>query len=75
MDETTGEKVCRLRKAKGWSQRELSRRSGLSLGAARLVEEGLRPDPQMSTLVALAAALDVPLNELLGDSAPARKAG
>ncbi|MCK6544838.1 helix-turn-helix transcriptional regulator [Myxococcota bacterium] len=64
----------RARRAHGWSQRELARRTGLSQASISLIENG-RGDPQLSTLSTLATALGlelrlVPRGRALADVAP-----
>ncbi|MBM4321205.1 MAG: ImmA/IrrE family metallo-endopeptidase, partial [Deltaproteobacteria bacterium] len=58
----------RLRQAKDLTQESLADRSGLSRAAYRKIEGG-RSEPRVSTLQAIAAALDVRLTDLV---APAR---
>jgi transcriptional regulator with XRE-family HTH domain len=41
---TLGEEVARLRRARGWSRRELARRTGLSDTTLKYMESGERPD-------------------------------
>ena len=59
------------RKARGWSQRELSERAGVSrqlLGAV----EASRHVPNVRAALALARALDVPVERLFGDGPTTR---
>lgn len=58
------ERVAELRKARGWSVAELARQSNLSHAAINKVESGEVETPRLSTLQALADALEVDLNEL-----------
>jgi transcriptional regulator with XRE-family HTH domain len=51
---------------------QLAVRAGLSLSVVSQIEQGSIPDPRVSTLLKLAAALGVTLDELAG---PARKRG
>ncbi|PZN04870.1 MAG: hypothetical protein DIU76_08455, partial [Bacillota bacterium] len=53
-----GEKIRRLREARGWSLRQLEARSGVSNSAISLIERGKRI-PNSETLRRLAAALGV----------------
>lgn len=63
--ETTGQRIERLRKERGWSQGELSRSSGLHYATVSLIERGLR-NPTPRTVRDLAEALNVTQAQLLG---------
>jgi Zn-dependent peptidase ImmA (M78 family)/DNA-binding XRE family transcriptional regulator len=54
----------RLRKAKGFSQERLAEKSGLSRAAYRNIETG-KSEPRVSSLQAIAAVLEVPLQQLI----------
>jgi transcriptional regulator with XRE-family HTH domain len=53
----------------GWSQMDLSRRSGLNLTAISKIERGSR-DPRLRTIVTLAQALGIPAGRLLDGLPP-----
>jgi transcriptional regulator with XRE-family HTH domain len=55
----------RLRKAKGWSQHKLSNEAGLSLTSITKLEQGVTTDPVISTIVKIANALGISLDELV----------
>lgn len=61
--ETIGDRIERLRKERGWSQRELSRRAGLAETHVGLLEARFKEDPnnevELSTLRGIAEALEV----------------
>jgi transcriptional regulator with XRE-family HTH domain len=59
-----GARVRELRTKLGISQYELARRAGVSQGFVHLVERGWRM-PRIHTLVCLAKALEVPVEQLL----------
>ena len=59
------------RKARGWSQRELSERAGVSRQLLGAVEAG-RHVPNVRAALALARALDVPVERLFGDGPTTR---
>jgi transcriptional regulator with XRE-family HTH domain len=62
-----GQRIKRLRLARGWTQPDLARKAGLrSSGHVSLLESGGRRDPSASTLKRVAKALGVPVTELLG---------
>lgn len=55
-----GAAVRAARSARGWSQAELARRSGVAQANVSIVETG-RSDVRLSTLAAIARALDLEL--------------
>lgn len=57
-----------LRKAKGWSIHELARRSGIRGPSLWALESGMTKKPKADTLMRIAAALGVPLREILKPS-------
>lgn len=59
-----GANVRRLRRAAGWSQMELGRRSSLDFTAISRLERATR-EPRLLTILKLARGLDVPPSELL----------
>jgi len=65
----------RIRKARGWcglSQAALARRIGVSTTTMNKIEGGDTPDPRASRIAAMADALDVSTDYLLGrTTAPA----
>lgn len=64
-DETLGSFIARLRKEKGYSQRKLALVSGVSNTTINRIENGSTPNPDLTTLKALAAALGVEETDLL----------
>ena len=54
-----GERVAGLRRASGWTQRELAEVAGVSSGYVGMLERGLLRDPSWLRLGAVARALDV----------------
>jgi transcriptional regulator with XRE-family HTH domain len=65
-------RLKRLRAGRGLTQEELAARAGLSVSLVMALEQGKRGNPRLDTLLKLAAALGVTLDELAG---PARKRG
>lgn len=63
--------VQRMRKAKGWSQEELARRSWLTRETVRSVEQA-QADARISTVEQLALALDVTPVALLRETEATR---
>jgi transcriptional regulator with XRE-family HTH domain len=67
---TLAQRVKELREARGLSQQALAVAAGLSVSMVSLIEQGQREDPRVSTVQALADALGVSLDVLLGKPAP-----
>jgi transcriptional regulator with XRE-family HTH domain len=67
-DSTLGDRLRRIRRENAMTQEQLAHRSGVSQIMIAKTEQGKR-QPRLPVLAALAAALDVPLSELL-DSRP-----
>ena len=63
----TGEKIKNLRIEKGLTQKELGELCGMADSAIRRYENG-RANPKLQTLQKIAAALNVPVEELYSDS-------
>jgi len=59
-----GSKLARLRLAKGWSQQRLAVEAGVHAMTISTAERGA-VEPLLTTIEAIARALDVPLVELL----------
>ena len=77
-----GKKLAQLRRERGWTQEIIAERAGLSAVIVRKLEQNARRSARISTLTALAQALNVPVSILIGDipqsgrerAAPARSA-
>lgn len=67
---TPGPLIKRLREEKGWSQRELGRRSGVHHSLISRLETGMQDDTHTHNLLRLAEVLGVPLMELLAEELP-----
>lgn len=63
-----GERLRKAREERGWSIRKLEAKSGVSNSAINLIESGRRPNPRLSTVQRLAAALDVSVAYLSGQT-------
>jgi transcriptional regulator with XRE-family HTH domain len=61
-----GERLAVLRDRRGWSQRELARRSGVRQSLLSELERGKKTDAMGHVLVKLAQALGVSVDTLLG---------
>ncbi len=55
----------KLRKQKGWSQEKLAREAGISYQTLIKIEQGRIKNPKLETLIKLAKALNVSLDELI----------
>lgn len=60
-----GDFIKEKRNLKNWSQRDLAAKSGVSNAAISRIESGKRKEPSSSVLKDIAAALDVPVENLL----------
>jgi transcriptional regulator with XRE-family HTH domain len=69
-----GERIRSLRTARGLSQEEVARRTGIGLKSYGDLERGRTRDPHYSTLRGVARALGVRVEELLEESVLAGKA-
>jgi len=63
-----GSKIALLRNRKGWSMAELARRSGIKQPSLWALEHQVTKKPKADTLMRVAAALGVPLREIMGPS-------
>ncbi len=61
-----GQRVKQLRSGAGLTQQGLAVAAGLSVSVVSQIEQGTNEDPRLSTLVALARALGVSLDNLAG---------
>jgi transcriptional regulator with XRE-family HTH domain len=64
------ENLKRLRKARNLTQQKLAQEAGVSLIVVTKVEQGFTKDPAMSSLVKLADALSVSIDDLIGRTVP-----
>ena len=62
---TLGETVRHLRLARRWTQQELAKRSGIAQGMITNVERGKYPNPTANTLLRLATAFSITVDNLL----------
>jgi putative transcriptional regulator len=69
-EETLADRLKRLRAAAKLTQQELAVSAGLSLGNVVTIEAGKTTDPRISTVLALARALGVGLEELVEGRKP-----
>ena len=66
--ETIGERVRRHRQARGYSQHSLAQQCGMNRSYIGSLERG-EHNVSLANLARIAAGLDVPLTELLGEAA------
>jgi transcriptional regulator with XRE-family HTH domain len=55
-----------LRREKGWSQQKLAEKTDLSFNAVTKIEQGLAKHPTLKTLIKLADAFGISIDELVG---------
>jgi transcriptional regulator with XRE-family HTH domain len=65
--------VKKLRMAAGMTRQDLANRAGLSMAAVTQLERGVNYDPRLSTLLALAHAFGVGVEELVRHEKPEPK--
>lgn len=61
-----GKRVKEYRKQKGLTQQKLAEKTGLSFNTITKIEQGIGDSPTLKTLVKLADALGVSIDELVG---------
>lgn len=61
-------RLAQLRRDHGWTQELLAGRAGVSTDLVKKLEQGAKRSARLSTLAALARALDVPVGVLLSES-------
>ena len=61
-----GKRLKALREAAGLTQQQLAVKAGLSVSNLSQLEQGQKTDPRISTVAALAGALGVTCDELMG---------
>ena len=61
-----GEQVMRIRTARGWSQRQLADRSGVSSSTVSRLERGARQSASIVVAKQLAIGLECPVEDLIG---------
>jgi transcriptional regulator with XRE-family HTH domain len=55
-----------LRKRSGWSQQKLAEKAGLSYNTITKIEQGAATKPTIQTMIKLADAFQISLDELIG---------
>lgn len=58
--------LVKIRKQKGWSQEKLAVESGISYNTIIKIERGGIKNPKIETVIKLAGALGVTIDELVG---------
>ena len=59
-------KLKELRQKSGWSQQKLAEKAGVSYNTITKIEQGAATQPTIQTMIKLADALGVSLDELAG---------
>jgi len=65
-----GKRIRDLREERGLTQREVARRAGLTPSGVGFIEHGQTRNPSAETVLAVARALGVPVEELLREPVP-----
>jgi len=60
------QRIKQVRKKAGWSQQKLAEKAGLSLAVITKIEQGVAKRPSIQTMMKLADALGISLDELVG---------
>jgi transcriptional regulator with XRE-family HTH domain len=60
------QRIKQVRKKVGWSQQKLAEKAGLSLAVITKIEQGVAKRPSIQTMMKLADALGISLDELVG---------
>ena len=58
--------LSKIRKEKGWSQEKLAQKASISYNTLIKIERGGIENPKIETVIKLAKALDVSIDELVG---------
>lgn len=58
--------LSKIRKQKGWSQEKLSQEAGISYNTLIKIERNGIKNPKIETVIKLAKALNIAVDELLG---------
>src|SRR5215210_3913648 len=69
-----GKRIRDLREERGLTQREVARRAGLTPSGVGFIEHGQTRNPSAETVMAVARALGVPVEELLREPVPLAEA-
>lgn len=59
-------RLKQLRKKTGWSQQKLAEKAGLSYNVITKIEQGVAKKPTIQTMIKLADAFGITLDELVG---------
>ena len=64
-----GQRIAGLRRDRNWTQLELARRTGLAASTIAAIEQDARrTKPEVDTLVSIARAFGITVDDLLADS-------
>jgi len=59
-------KIKELRKKSGWSQQKLAEKAGVSYNTVTKIEQGVATMPTIQTMIKIADAFGISLDELVG---------
>jgi len=64
-----GKRLKELRKKADWSQQKLAEKAGLSYNVITKIEQGAAKNPNIQTIIKLANAFGISLDDLIGRKA------
>ena len=65
-DKMLEQRLRQLRKKAGWSQQKLAEKAGLSYNVITKIEQGVARRPTIQTMIKLADAFQISLDQLVG---------
>ena len=65
-DKMLEQRLRQLRKKAGWSQQKLAEKASLSYNVITKIEQGAAKNPNIQTILKLADAFEISLDELMG---------
>ena len=65
-DKMLEQRLKQLRKKAGWSQQKLAEKASLSYNVITKIEQGVAKRPSIQTMVKLADAFQISIDELIG---------
>ena len=68
--QSLGKRICEERMTRHFTQRQLAAKAGLSWDGLKSVEQGRRPNPGIFTVLRIADALGITLDELINEPEP-----
>ena len=66
MSSAIGKIIRENRKKRGWTQQKLAEEAGLCYAIICKIEQGISQEPTINTLIKIADAFDINMDELIG---------